>query len=73
MFVSKGGSSRCCFYRCSLISIYFNFMDVVKQTRFLLNYSQGIARFGSVALILIGGYYLSDGVSWFVSLMMSNS
>jgi cytochrome c-type biogenesis protein len=49
------------------------FTGLVKQTRFLLNHSQGIVRFGSVALILIGGYYLIDGVSWFVSLMMSNS
>lgn len=49
------------------------FTGLVKQTRFLLNHSQGIARFGSLALILIGGYYLIDGVSWFVSLMMSNS
>jgi cytochrome c-type biogenesis protein len=49
------------------------FTGLVKQTRFLLNHSQGIVRFGSVALILIGGYYLVDGVSWFVSLMMSNS
>ncbi|HEY9633843.1 MAG TPA: cytochrome c biogenesis CcdA family protein [Coleofasciculaceae cyanobacterium] len=49
------------------------FTGLVKQTRFLLNYSQGIVRFGSVILILIGGYYLSDGIGWLISLMMSNS
>ncbi|AFZ19268.1 cytochrome c biogenesis CcdA family protein [Allocoleopsis franciscana] len=49
------------------------FTGLVKRTRFLLNHSQGIVRFGSVALILIGGYYLVDGVSWFVLPIMSNS
>lgn len=48
------------------------FTGLVKRTRFLLNHSQGIVRFGSVALILIGGYYLVDGVSWFVLPIMSN-
>lgn len=49
------------------------FTSLVKQTRFLLNYSEGIIRFGSVALILIGAYYLIDGVRWFVALMLINN
>ncbi|HEY9653470.1 MAG TPA: cytochrome c biogenesis protein CcdA [Coleofasciculaceae cyanobacterium] len=49
------------------------FTSLVKQTRFLLNYSEGIMRFGSVALILIGGYYLIDGVRWVVALMLMNN
>ncbi|MBD1940735.1 cytochrome c biogenesis protein CcdA [Microcoleus sp. FACHB-68] len=40
------------------------FTGFVKQTRFLLNYSQTIIRFASVVLILIGGYYLFEGVRW---------
>ncbi|MBD2040354.1 cytochrome c biogenesis CcdA family protein [Microcoleus sp. FACHB-672] len=45
------------------------FTGFVKQTRFLLNHSQTIIRFASVVLILIGGYYLFEGVRWGISAM----
>lgn len=49
------------------------FTSLVKQTRFLLDYSDAIIRFGSIALLLIGGFYLVDGVLWWTSMMnMSN-
>ena len=37
-----------------------------KQAKLLLKYSEGITKFGSVALILAGVYYLVTGVRWFV-------
>jgi cytochrome c-type biogenesis protein len=37
-----------------------------KQARMLLAYSEAITKFGSVALILAGGYYLFTGVKWFL-------
>ena len=37
-----------------------------KQAKLLLNYSDGITKFGSVALILAGVYYLVTGVRWFL-------
>ncbi|WP_310425552.1 cytochrome c biogenesis protein CcdA [Chamaesiphon sp. VAR_48_metabat_135_sub] len=36
-----------------------------KQAKLLLNYSENITKFGSVALILAGIYYLVTGVQWF--------
>jgi len=49
------------------------FTSLVKQTRFLLRHSDAIIRFGSVTLLLIGGFYLVDGVLWWTSVMkMSN-
>lgn len=45
------------------------FTSLVKQTRFLLNYSEKIIHFGSVILIGLGGYYLIDGLFWLVSLI----
>ena len=42
------------------------FTGLAKQTRLLLNYSEQIVRFGCVALILFGGYYLVNGISWVV-------
>jgi cytochrome c-type biogenesis protein len=36
-----------------------------KQANLLLKYSDGITKFGSVALILAGIYYLVTGVRWF--------
>jgi len=36
-----------------------------KQAKLLLNHSDGITKFGSVALILAGIYYLVTGVRWF--------
>lgn len=37
-----------------------------KQAKYLLNYSEEISRFGSVALVLAGVYYLVTGVRWFL-------
>jgi cytochrome c-type biogenesis protein len=41
------------------------FAGLVKQSRNLLSHSDWVIRFGSVALILAGGYYLVSGISWF--------
>jgi cytochrome c-type biogenesis protein len=38
-----------------------------KQAKLLLEYSEGITKFGSAALILAGIYYLVTGARWFVS------
>jgi cytochrome c-type biogenesis protein len=38
-----------------------------KQAKLLLEYSAGITKFGSVALILAGIYYLVTGARWFFS------
>ncbi len=38
-----------------------------KQTKLLLKHSENITKFGSVALILAGIYYLITGVQWFFS------
>jgi cytochrome c-type biogenesis protein len=38
-----------------------------KQAKLLLNHSENITKFGSVALILAGIYYLVTGVQWFFS------
>ncbi|MGA9379256.1 MAG: cytochrome c biogenesis protein CcdA [Phormidium sp.] len=43
------------------------FAGLAKQTRGLLKYSEKITHLGSLALILIGAYYLIDGISWIVS------
>jgi cytochrome c-type biogenesis protein len=37
-----------------------------KQANLLLKYSESITKFGSVALILAGIYYLITGIQWFV-------
>ena len=37
-----------------------------KQANLLLKYSEGITKFGSIALILAGIYYLITGVRWFL-------
>jgi cytochrome c-type biogenesis protein len=37
-----------------------------KQAKLLLKYSEGITKFGSVALILAGIYYLFIGIKWFI-------
>ncbi|MBE9227060.1 cytochrome c biogenesis protein CcdA [Phormidium sp. LEGE 05292] len=43
------------------------FAGLAKQTRGLLKYSEKITHLGSLALIIIGAYYLIDGISWIVS------
>ncbi|MDB9372045.1 cytochrome c biogenesis CcdA family protein [Nodularia sphaerocarpa] len=42
------------------------FTGLAKQSNKLLKHSEGIIRFGSVALILTGAYYLFTGTQWFV-------
>ncbi len=37
-----------------------------KQAKLLLKYSEGITKFGSIALILAGIYYLFIGIKWFI-------
>jgi cytochrome c-type biogenesis protein len=37
-----------------------------KQANLLMKYSEGITKFGSIALILAGIYYLFVGVQWFI-------
>ncbi|MBD2103258.1 cytochrome c biogenesis protein CcdA [Leptolyngbya sp. FACHB-261] len=44
------------------------FAGLLKQTRILLNYSEAILRFGSVALVLMGSYYLVTGIGWALAL-----
>jgi cytochrome c-type biogenesis protein len=48
-----------------LIFLASLFTGLAKQSRNLLNHSEGIIRFGSVALILTGVYYLFTGTQWF--------
>ncbi|MFB2897151.1 cytochrome c biogenesis protein CcdA [Aerosakkonemataceae cyanobacterium BLCC-F50] len=47
------------------------FAGLAKQTRGFLKYSEKITHIGSLALIIIGAYYLIDGISWIVSLKMA--
>ncbi|MBD2152342.1 cytochrome c biogenesis protein CcdA [Pseudanabaena sp. FACHB-1277] len=37
-----------------------------KQANLLLKYSEGITKFGSVALVIAGIYYLFSGIQWFI-------
>ncbi|RUT00642.1 cytochrome C biogenesis protein CcdA [Dulcicalothrix desertica PCC 7102] len=48
-----------------LIFLASLFTGLAKQSNKLLKHSEGIIRFGSVALILTGGYYLLSGTRWF--------
>jgi len=43
------------------------FAGLVKQTRSLLQHSENIIRFGSVILMIVGGYYLVDGIGWIIA------
>jgi cytochrome c-type biogenesis protein len=49
-----------------LIFLASLFTGLAKQSNKLLKHSEGIIRFGSVALILTGAYYLFTGTQWFV-------
>jgi cytochrome c-type biogenesis protein len=48
-----------------LIFLASLFTGLAKQSKKLLQYSEGIIRFGSLALILTGAYYLFTGTQWF--------
>jgi cytochrome c-type biogenesis protein len=48
-----------------LIFLSSLFTGLAKQSKGLLKHSEGIIRFGSLALILTGGYYLFSGTQWF--------
>ncbi|NJO28056.1 MAG: cytochrome c biogenesis protein CcdA [Richelia sp. RM2_1_2] len=48
-----------------LIFLASLFTGLAKQSNKLLQHSEGIIRFGSVALILTGVYYLFAGTQWF--------
>ena len=45
------------------------FTGLVKQTRLLLENATPIMRTGSVVLLLVGAYYLVDGVRWMLAVM----
>lgn len=47
------------------------FTGLAKQTRTLLNYSEWIVRIGGGLLIVMGGFYLVNGIRW-VFLMLQN-
>ncbi|UKO98651.1 cytochrome c biogenesis CcdA family protein [Nostoc sp. UHCC 0870] len=49
-----------------LIFLASLFTGMAKQSNKLLKHSEGIIRFGSVALIMTGAYYLFTGTQWFV-------
>jgi cytochrome c-type biogenesis protein len=49
-----------------LIFLASLFTGLAKQSKQLLNHSEGIIRFGSVALIITGTYYLFTGTQWFL-------
>jgi cytochrome c-type biogenesis protein len=42
------------------------FTGLAKQSKRLLQHSDGVIRFGSLALILTGAYYLVTGTQWFL-------
>lgn len=49
-----------------LIFLASLFTGLAKQSKQLLNHSENIIRFGSLALILTGTYYLYTGTQWFL-------
>ena len=49
-----------------LIFLASLFTGLAKQSKSLLKHSEGIIRFGSVALIMTGAYYLFTGSKWFL-------
>ncbi|MGF1488212.1 MAG: cytochrome c biogenesis CcdA family protein [Prochloraceae cyanobacterium] len=49
-----------------LIFLASLFAGLAKQSRKLLQHSEGIVRFGSTALILTGTYYFYSGTKWFL-------
>lgn len=50
-----------------LIFLASLFTGLAKQSKQLLKHSEAIIRFGSVALILTGAYYLFTGTQWFLT------
>jgi cytochrome c-type biogenesis protein len=49
-----------------LIFLASLFTALAKQSKQLLKHSEGIIRFGSVALMITGSYYLIQGTRWFM-------
>jgi cytochrome c-type biogenesis protein len=49
-----------------LIFLSSLFTGLAKQSNLLLKHSEAIIRFGSVALIMTGAYYLFTGSQWFI-------
>ncbi len=49
-----------------LIFLASLFTGLAKQSKQLLQHSEGIIRFGSVALMMTGAYYLVTGTQWFM-------
>jgi cytochrome c-type biogenesis protein len=57
-------------YACGYTMIIFLaslLTGFAKQAKLLLKYSESITKFGSIALILAGIYYLITGIQWFFS------
>jgi cytochrome c-type biogenesis protein len=50
-----------------LIFLASLFAGLVKQSKHLLNHSEAIIRFGSIALVATGAYYLFTGTQWFTA------
>jgi cytochrome c-type biogenesis protein len=44
------------------------FTGLAKQARSLMQYSEIITRIGSAGLILMGGFYLINGIQWIVAI-----
>ncbi|MFO7029825.1 hypothetical protein B9T07_07165 [Limnospira fusiformis CCALA 023] len=49
-----------------LIFLASLFTGLAKQSKRLLNHSEGIIRFGSVALMMTGAYYILTVTQWFL-------
>jgi cytochrome c-type biogenesis protein len=49
-----------------LIFLASLFTALAKQSKQLLKHSEGVIYFGSVALMITGGYYLIQGTRWFI-------
>jgi cytochrome c-type biogenesis protein len=49
-----------------LIFLASLFAGLAKQSKLLLKHSEAVIRFGSVALIVTGAYYLFTGTQWFL-------
>jgi cytochrome c-type biogenesis protein len=63
------GTLTMAFYALGYTMIIFLsslFTGLAKQSKCLLQYSDGVIQFGSLALILTGAYYLITGTQWFL-------
>jgi cytochrome c-type biogenesis protein len=47
------------------------FTGIARQARVLLNYSDWVMRIGGALLIIMGGYYLVNGIRWVISIVQN--